>query len=53
MKLVLPNDLEDAREALEPLGLKLVPGQRRLTYVVVEKARWMDKLFNHSDVGEL
>jgi uncharacterized protein (TIGR03435 family) len=35
-ELVLPDKLETAREALKSLGLKLDPGRRRLTYVVIE-----------------
>lgn len=37
-EFVLPDKLETAREALTSLGLKLEPGRRRLTYVVIEKA---------------
>jgi uncharacterized protein (TIGR03435 family) len=37
-EIVLPDKLETAREALGSLGLKLDPGRRRLTYVVIEKA---------------
>jgi uncharacterized protein (TIGR03435 family) len=36
-EFVLPDKLETAREALRSLGLKLDPGRRRLTYVVIEK----------------
>jgi uncharacterized protein (TIGR03435 family) len=36
-ELVLPDDREAAREALGSLGLKLEPGRRILTYVVIEK----------------
>jgi Protein of unknown function (DUF3738) len=36
-KLVLPNNVEDARKALASLGLKLVPGQHWQTHVVFEK----------------
>jgi uncharacterized protein (TIGR03435 family) len=36
-ELVLPEELEAAREALGSLGLKLEPGRRALIYVVIEK----------------
>jgi uncharacterized protein (TIGR03435 family) len=38
LELVLPNKVEEAREAFGSLGLKLDAGRRRLTYLVVEKA---------------
>ena len=37
-ELVLPKKPEDASEALRSLSLQLVPGRRRLSYVVIEKA---------------
>ena len=37
-ELVLPKRLEDAKEALRSLSLQLVPGRRKLSYAVIEKA---------------
>jgi uncharacterized protein (TIGR03435 family) len=35
-ELVLPTKAENAAESLRPLSLQLVPGRRRLTFVVIE-----------------
>jgi uncharacterized protein (TIGR03435 family) len=37
-ELVLPKKVEDASESLRSLSLQLVPGRRRLSFVVIEKA---------------
>ena len=37
-ELVLPKKPEDANEPLRSLSLQPVPGRRKLSYVVIEKA---------------